>query len=136
MSEQSLTGGCSCGSVRYESAAPISGAAFCHCRSCRRATGAAAVPWTSVAFARFRWLGVRPPARYESSAGVTRSFCPRCGTPLAYQSASSPETLDLTLGSLDDATAVAPLDHIWMEDALPWDRAEDGRPAHRRHRPA
>ena len=134
MPEQILTGGCLCGSVRYETAAPVSDAAFCHCRSCRRATGAAAVPWTTVARSGLRWSGA-PPAEFASSPGVTRSFCARCGTPLAYRSEASPGTLDLTLGSLDDPDAVAPLDHIWTEDSPRWGRPADGRPQHARMRP-
>lgn len=134
MIQHSLTGSCLCGSVRYESAAPVSEATFCHCRSCRRTTGANAVPWTTVALAGFRWTGSLPPAQFTSSPGVTRSFCPHCGTPLAYFNDSSPTTLDLTLGSLDDAEQVAPADHTWMDDALRWDRPADGLPAHRRTR--
>jgi len=45
MPGQRLTGRCLCGAVRYECGAPISPAAFCHCESCRRASGAHAVAW-------------------------------------------------------------------------------------------
>jgi hypothetical protein len=134
VSGNSLTGGCLCGSVRYGAAAPVSTATFCHCRSCRRASGAHSLPWVTVARAGLRWHGSAAPTHYLSSPGVTRSFCARCGTPLAYASDSSPATLDLTVGSLDDPAAIAPADHIWMEDALPWDRPADGLPAHRRTR--
>ena len=134
MAQRVLTGGCLCGSVRFESGAPLSEATFCHCRSCRRATGAQMVPWTTVALAGLRWVGTMPPARFASSRGVMRSYCARCGTPLAYQSESSPETIDLTVGSLDEPEQVEPADHTWMEDAVAWDIPADGRPAHARTR--
>ncbi len=134
MSGHNLTGGCLCGSVRYGTASPVSAATFCHCRSCRRASGAHSLPWITVARAGLHWLGSAAPTHYASSPGVTRSFCARCGTPLAYASDASPATLDLTVGSLDDPSAIAPADHTWMEDALPWDRPADGRPAHPRTR--
>ena len=135
MSQQDLTGGCLCGSVRYQAAAPLPDATFCHCRSCRRSTGATAVPWVTVPLAGLRWSGAQP-AQFASSPGVTRSFCARCGTPLAYASESSPTTIDLTLGSLDDPGRVAPRDHTWMEDAVAWDLPGDGLPAHARSRRA
>jgi hypothetical protein len=75
-----------------------------------------------------------PPGRYASSAGVTRSFCPRCGTPLAYFHEASPTTIDLTLGSVDDPGPHAPVDHIWMSDAVNWDDPRDGLPTHERTR--
>ncbi len=135
MSGNNLTGGCLCGSVRYETAAPVTEATFCHCRSCRRASGAHSLPWITVARNGLRWQGVAAPTDYRSSPGVTRRFCHRCGTPLAYATDSSPATVDLTIGSLDDPAAFAPTDHIWMEDAVAWDRPTDGLPASTRTRP-
>lgn len=135
MTRTSLTGGCLCGSVRYETEAPVSDATFCHCRSCRRASGAVALPWLTVPRGALRWTGGTPPASHSSSPGVTRQFCARCGTPLTYTNTASPETLDLTLGSLDTPEHLAPSDHIWMQDALPWDRPGDALPQHPRIRP-
>jgi len=34
-----VTGGCLCGAVRYESAAPPNLVGFCHCRMCQKAYG-------------------------------------------------------------------------------------------------
>lgn len=135
MTRTSLTGGCLCGSVRYETEAPVSDATFCHCRSCRRASGAVALPWLTVSRGALRWTGGTAPASHSSSPGVTRQFCARCGTPLTYASTASPATLDLTLGSLDAPEHLAPTDHIWMQDALPWDRPGDALPQHPRIRP-
>src|SRR2546428_526017 len=39
-----LTGGCTCGAVRYECTAEPVMAFNCHCRDCQRATGGAYVP--------------------------------------------------------------------------------------------
>jgi hypothetical protein len=85
------------------------------------------------------WLTVRndsvkfsagKPVIYESSPGVQRGFCGRCGTPLTYWNAKRPDELDLTTASLDEPDAVAPIDHVWMSDALTWDRPADGWPQH------
>lgn len=39
-----LTGGCTCGAVRYECTAESVMAFNCHCRDCQRATGGPYVP--------------------------------------------------------------------------------------------
>lgn len=128
-----LTGGCLCGAVRYACGAPVSAAAICHCASCRRGAGAHAVAWMTVQRSMLRQLG-EPPREYVSSPGVTRGFCARCGTSLTYFHESYGDKVDITLASLDDPGAVAPADHIWMSDAVGWDRPGDGLPQHERTR--
>jgi hypothetical protein len=68
------------------------------------------------------------PRDYESSPGVFRAFCPRCGTPLTYRNARRPGEIDVTICSLDQPEKVVPADHIWMQDAPSWDRPADGLP--------
>ena len=85
------------------------------------------------------WLTVRTsdlvlsgpaPREYASSAGVMRTFCSVCGTPLSYRNARRPGEIDITVCTLDDPSAVTPLDHIWMQDAPGWDVPADGLPRH------
>jgi hypothetical protein len=64
---------------------------------------------------------------YASSPPVLRQFCEQCGTPLTYWNEGWPETIDITIASFDRPEALEPADHIWMEDALSWDRPSDGR---------
>jgi hypothetical protein len=61
---------------------------------------------------------------------VRRGFCARCGTPLTYWSAKRPDEIDLTIATLDAPDAIAPVDHVWMSDALVWDRPADELPKH------
>lgn len=129
ISAHMLTGGCHCGAVRYECAAPVSKPAICHCTSCRRTTGAQSVAWMSVKRADFKLLSGTP-REYTSSEGVVRSFCDRCGCSLGYMHSNYPDQLDLTLATLDEPSAMAPTDHIWMSDAASWDRPGDGLPQH------
>lgn len=70
------------------------------------------------------------PRDFASSPGVLRSFCGTCGTPLTYRHARRPLEVDITLCSLDDPALVAPVDHIWMQDAPGWDSPSDGLPSH------
>jgi len=127
-----LTGRCLCGAVSYQCGAPVIPPCLCHCESCRRASGAHAVAWATVARGTFRINGaVRS---FASSPPVLRQFCERCGTPLTYWNQSSPDTIGITIATLDRAVAPEPADHIWMEDALSWDRPHDGRPQFARSR--
>ncbi len=79
-----ITGGCLCGSVRYEaSAAPLI-TRFCWCRVCQYlATGNAAVS----ACLRSDAVSVTGETRdfasvADSGARMHRRFCPTCGTQL------------------------------------------------------
>jgi hypothetical protein len=129
-----FTGRCLCGSVAYECGAPVTPPIVCHCESCRRASGASGVAWATVKRDTFRVI--RGELRsIASSPPVTRQFCENCGTPVTYANTSDPLTIDVTVSSLDQPDAMAPVCHIWMEDAPGWDRPADGRPQYPRSRP-
>lgn len=122
----SYAGGCLCGRVRYEARGEVTNLCFCHCASCRRATGATLVPWGT--FAADHFSIVRGDlAEYRSSPKVTRGFCTACGTSLTYRRDDRGGEIDVTLASLDDAAALVPEMHIWVEDKLPWVSIDDGR---------
>lgn len=125
-------GGCLCGAIRYRCGAPIYPPTLCHCASCRRASGAHALGWITVANATFEWMAA--PRTYASSSGVERTFCGNCGTPLTYRHSQRAGETDITIGSLDAPGEVVPVDHLWMDDAVAWDRPSDGLPQHRRTR--
>lgn len=121
------SGGCFCGAVRYQVTGEISDATTCHCRTCRRVSGAPAVSWFTVALGGFQLLSGEP-AELRSSAHVTRTFCAACGTALTYRSDDAPGELDITLCSLDQPEALAPADHTQTSYRLPWDIIGDGLP--------
>jgi hypothetical protein len=124
-----LTGRCLCGSVRYRCPIPIAPPTLCHCESCRRASGAHVVGWLTVPLAALEYTQDQP-VTYQSSPSVRRGFCGRCGTPLTYWSGKRSDEVDLTIASLDAPDRVVPVDHVWMGDALNWDRPTDGMPQH------
>jgi hypothetical protein len=130
MSADKLRGGCLCRTVRYECEAPVSSAALCHCESCRRASGAHVIAWLAVRTEAFRFTHGSP-REFVSSPPVRRSFCADCGSPLTYRHRDSPETVDVTIATLDDPNAVVPEYHVWMEDALRWEDLCDTLPKYR-----
>jgi len=60
------------------------------------------------------------PARFRSSSHGTRAFCPRCGTPLTFQSTRAPDEIDVTTCSLDEPERIPPRDHTQTATRLPW----------------
>jgi len=115
-------GGCLCGAIRYRIDAPPSSSVLCHCRSCRRASGAPVVAWITVPRAA---LVIRSgaPVRFESSPGVVRQFCGRCGSPLTYERRADP-SIDITTASLDQPERFAPTGEVWLSQRLEWQPAQ------------
>jgi hypothetical protein len=127
MKETEYHGGCLCGAVCYSAAGPASNATLCHCETCRRAAGAPVVAWLTFAARGFAFTR-GDPVRYRSSPLVIRTFCGRCGTSLSYARDDEPETIDVTMISLERAAELAPCDHTWTSDGLPWMRGLDALP--------
>jgi hypothetical protein len=85
------------------------------------------LPYAGFAAERFSVVQGRP-VRFNSSSGVTRSFCARCGSPLTYEAERFPGEVHITLGCLDEANAFAPAGHVWTEDRVGWLVFDDGLP--------
>jgi hypothetical protein len=67
-------------------------------------------------------------ASFESSPGVERGFCARCGTSLTYRRANRPGLFDITAASLDDPESFPPAKEIWTEERLSWVAANPALP--------
>ncbi len=109
-----VTGGCHCGSVRYEIAETDLNPAICHCRDCQRVSGATFVVWLGLEPAKVTITGELSP--YRSSKWATRSFCPKCGTTVAYSIAGMDE-INIAGGTLDDPDAAAPRFQIFPKSS-------------------
>ncbi|HEY0469412.1 MAG TPA: GFA family protein [Polyangiaceae bacterium] len=122
-----IEGHCFCGFVRFQADGPVSHQTCCHCSTCRRISAAPLVAWLTVPRAKFRIVSGEPTS-FRSSARVTRSFCPRCGTPLTYANDAADDEIDITIGSLDEPERMPPLDHSRVSAQLPWLKLCDGLP--------
>jgi hypothetical protein len=127
MTQATYAGGCLCGAVRYEITGAVSNPCFCHCTTCRRATGAPMVPWGTFAREAVRIVHGRL-SEFRSSAQVARGFCAHCGTSLTYRHEARAGEIDVTLSTLDDPTLLAPRMHVWVKDRLPWVAIGDDLP--------
>jgi hypothetical protein len=128
-----FTGSCLCGAVRYEARGAPTGVNHCHCVQCQRQSGAAMVTWATWPTASFRVLAGAA-ADYESSPGIKRSFCTRCGGTLFWRRAARDE-LDVAAGTLDQADLLAPTEHIFVKSRRRWMPLCDGLPAYLEYRP-
>lgn len=113
------TGGCHCGQLRYAFAAPLRDIAHCHCSICRRTSGGIVTTWITVPRTSFQWTAGQPGA-YASSSSCTRYFCRHCGCQLALFTDLSPDSLDVTVATLDEVERAAADRHIWVNSRLPW----------------
>jgi hypothetical protein len=62
--------------------------------------------------------------KYVSGAGtdVTKGFCANCGSPIFGSNTRLPDHLTLTLGTMDDASALSVQVVIFNRDSQHWDQ--------------
>ncbi|MGI9327938.1 MAG: GFA family protein [Pseudomonadales bacterium] len=123
--DQTYSGGCLCEAVRFTATAGPLSCAICHCRSCQRASGAESVGWATFPAQAVTWSGELQRS-YQSSPGVERTFCQRCGSTLSYQ--ASENTIDLVLACLDDPEAIPPQREIWLAHRISWNALNPALP--------
>jgi hypothetical protein len=131
-----LTGSCLCGNVRYECTESPESSTYCHCRNCQKAHAA---PYAVLALVSPASLSVAGElTRYErigdSGKMTFREFCPKCGSQLFSGSVDYPQILALKIMTLDNPDAIAPSQHVWVENAVEWVCLKDGLP-HVQQRP-
>ncbi len=125
-----VAGGCLCGATRYRFTGKPLALSVCHCRSCRRASGAQSVAWTVVRAEAFAFVAGTP--SFRSSTHVRRSFCPACGTPMTYQHDDSPQSIDIATATLDSPDAFAPTCEIWLSHRIVWASVDPALPHYSR----
>ena len=120
MSDASETheGGCLCGEVRYAIRGAPTYSAHCHCRSCQRAIAAGFATWSGVKPENFEVTKGQITV-YESSPGVRRGFCQKCGTSLTYAGDGWTD-IGVLSATLDDPGVAKPTTNVYLEHQLPW----------------
>lgn len=118
--EEHRSGGCACGAVRFDALGAPKFIANCHCRDCRRATGAPFSTWVGYKSDKVSWQGER--VLHASSPTVQRGFCGRCGTPLSYSGKQWAAETHLLVGTFDDTVDLVPTGDSFPDERLPWVR--------------
>ena len=124
MTTLALTGGCLCGSVRFEARPDKAEGYYCHCRMCQLAVGNTRAAFINLRKSQVTWTAAAP-TFYASSKMAQRGFCNQCGTPLCFEYLDS-EHMDLSIGSFDEPAAIKPTLHFAVESRIAAWHAEDG----------
>ena len=124
-----LRGSCLCGKICYE----IHGSAeimyYCHCGTCRKASGSSFATNILVLVADFVITSGQVLLKaFESSAGEWRHFCSECGSPIYSKTNEWPEKISIRCGSLDTDPIVRLTEHIYTGSKAPWIEICDGLP--------
>lgn len=67
-------------------------------------------------------------SEFESTPGVFRTFCSKCGSPLISRRDATPEVVRLRVGTLDTPAAIKPEAHIFVNSKADWDHIHDDIP--------
>ena len=126
---EKVTGGCLCGSIRYEAEVYLQDAFYCHCRMCQKSSGAPAEVGIFVRPETLRFTSGEP-IYYQSSPTGRRGFCSDCGSRLVWMSPENPEDTNIAVGCLDHPEKVVPAKHTYVGSQLPWYNVEDDLPRH------
>ena len=122
-------GSCLCGSIRYEIDGELSDFGYCHCRSCRKASGSAHGANVGVAWNNLKLIDPNSYLReFESSPGKLRAFCSNCGSPIYAYLRSSPDLARIRLGTLDTTLGKTAKAHTFVSDKADWDVIEGSLP--------
>jgi hypothetical protein len=131
-----VTGGCLCGAVRYESKKPPVQVLYCHCKKCQKNYGGLFHASIKLAGSTFQFTKGEL-KYYRATNFAKRSFCAKCGSPIAFLYEGNPNVWIL-IGSLDypedwplikDASW-GPSGHWYIESKVPWFDINDGLPQH------
>lgn len=129
------TGGCHCGAIRYEVSGTPQHVALCHCGDCRKSAGAPMVAWA--AFAETDFVVTTGELKTFNSSGTAyRSFCPECGTGIAYRNEQFlPGIVDIQSATLDEPEALPAQVHIQIAERIGWMAHAHELPAFDRYPP-
>jgi hypothetical protein len=117
-----ITGGCLCGSLRYEAQGEPQFAGYCYCEDCRKASGSGFVGFMGFPASALRFRGDAVTHTLTQSDGrkSERNFCPHCGG-LVYggvRGKASEHTI--YAGSLDDPSRFKPRIAIFNSQRPAW----------------
>jgi hypothetical protein len=119
---------CLCGDVAWEVTGALELMSHCHCTRCRKAHGAAFATYVVCQPDGFRLVrGAERIVGYESSPGLRRPFCGRCGAVVA-DGAVSQGLVGVPAGPFDGDPGARPLAHIFVGSKAPWYAIADALP--------
>ena len=113
---------CRCGQLVAECAGEPVRVSVCHCLECQKRTGSAFGAQARWAAENIRLLGkARTWERIADSGRRTSySFCPDCGSTVAYTNEGWPGLVAIPLGAFADPTFPPPMHSVYEHRKHPW----------------
>ena len=135
------SGGCLCGAIRYQTTGAPIRITVCHCSFCQRATGSAFMVEPIFAQDQLTITSGTPATHSQASTGsgklVHVHFCVQCGTKLYLSFERFTEAIGLYAGTFDTPGwfTIAPNDtkHIFLDSAQSGVVIPAGIPTYRQH---
>lgn len=123
------TGGCMCGSIRFEITQPVIEVGLCHCRMCQRFNSAPFSVWAVFPREAVRFSKGEPKIFLSSAIGE-RGFCPDCGSSLTmtWYAPDKADILAVLAPCLDHPENYPPTRHSCFEGKMPWLDLNDSLP--------
>lgn len=122
-------GGCYCGAVHYAIDADPMFVAQCHCRECQYISGGSPNVVVAVPEAGFHYTkgAAKQFKRADLPEGVTREFCPDCGTHMITRAPALAGAAIVKLGTLEQPGVFGnPQMAIFLVDKQPFHTLIDG----------
>jgi hypothetical protein len=126
-SSNRLAGSCECGRVRYRVADEFLYAANCHCSRCRAATGSAFKPFAGIEREKLQLTDGADALLVHGDDRLNDTRCATCGG-LLFSVVRDGAYVHVAMGSLVDAPAIRPSEHIFVGSKAPWYEITDDLP--------
>ena len=119
---QSLTGGCICGQVKYQIIDKPLFTQACHCKDCKVLTGSSYVVNSSILENTLIVEGEVSSTELKAGSGASYKtfFCTKCGTYVYADYDSAVGRLTVRTKTLDNSEKFPPQVHIFTKDKDPW----------------
>ena len=125
---QSLTGGCICGQVKYQITDKPLFTQACHCKDCKVLTGSSYVVNSSILENTLIIEGEVSSTELKAGSGASCKtyFCAKCGTYVYADYDSAVGRLTVRTKTLDNPEKFPPQVHIFTKDKDPWLNLSEG----------
>jgi len=120
------TGSCVCGAIQYQLDSALVDCSYCHCSICRKLTGSAFAAYGAVKKTDFKWIkGETQLLRFMQTKNTERGFCGKCGAFLVTDYKPEPNTLHISLGSLNEGPKIQIEYHQYYGSKASWCVVDD-----------
>lgn len=127
-SEQTITGGCLCGALRYEARGAPRFMGYCFCADCRKASGSGFIPVMMYPSAQLTIAGPSSVHAHDLGGGraAHRNSCSVCHSLVFGGVRGTSEWHTLYAGSLDEPRHFVPTVAIYTQGKPDWALVPDG----------